>query len=141
MNQRQAQAETFHLLEATLDHLEAARGAGELTTRELVELYLKRIEAYDQEGPAINSIITVNPKALDEADRLDALRRASGSIGPLHGIPVIIKDQIDAQGMPTSIGSTVLNDVRWFPSRAPVVGGEIELGTHGVRQELRVPVP
>ena len=65
------------------------------------QAYLDRIEAYDKRGPLINSLITVNPHALEEADRLDALLKTTGKlIGPLHGIPVIVKDNIDVAGLP-----------------------------------------
>ena len=86
------QAQPFHLEEATIDSVHNAYRSGRLTSHQLVQLYLNRIEAYDKKGPAINAIITVNPKALEEADRLDAAFKASGFVGPLHGIPVILKD-------------------------------------------------
>jgi Asp-tRNA(Asn)/Glu-tRNA(Gln) amidotransferase A subunit family amidase len=70
-------------------------------------MYLDRIEMCDKKGPAINAIITVNPTAMEEADRLDAAFKASGLVGPLHGIPVILKDQADARGMPTTLGSVL----------------------------------
>jgi len=73
-------------------------------------MYLARIDAYDKKGPAINAIITINPKALDEADRLDKAFAASGPVGPLHGIPILIKDQVDAEGMPTTLGSVLFKD-------------------------------
>src|SRR5437762_145933 len=87
-----SQAQAFHLEEATIDSVHNAYRSGRLTSHQLVQLYLNRIEAYDKKGPAINAIITVNPKALEEADRLDAAFKASGFVGPLHGIPVILKD-------------------------------------------------
>src|SRR5438477_13168663 len=87
-----SQTQPFHLEETTIDAVHNAYKAGRLTSRQLVQLYLKRIDAYDKKGPAINSIITINPKALEEADRLDAAFKASGFVGPLHGIPVILKD-------------------------------------------------
>src|SRR5215470_5305770 len=95
----------FNVLETTIDDIHAAYKAGRLTSRQLVELYLDRIERYDKKGPAINAIITMNGKALEDADRLDAAFRASGLVGPLHGIPVIVKDQADTRGMPTTLGS------------------------------------
>ncbi len=95
----------FNVLEATIDDIHSAYKAGQLTARQLAQMYLDRIEAYDKKGPAINAIITINSKALEEADRLDAAFKASGLVGPLHGIPIIIKDQADAKGMPTTLGS------------------------------------
>ena len=73
-------------------------------------MYLDRIAAYDKKGPAINCIISLNPTALEEADRLDAAFRTSGFVGPLHGIPVIMKDQADIKGMPTTLGSVLFKD-------------------------------
>jgi Asp-tRNA(Asn)/Glu-tRNA(Gln) amidotransferase A subunit family amidase len=78
-------------------------------------MYLDRIEAYDKKGPAINALITVNSQALQEADRLDELFKKSGLSGPLHGIPVVVKDQADAAGMPTTLGSLVFKD--YYPDR------------------------
>ena len=115
MTQIRSEAGIFRLLEATIDEIQAAYQSGALSARELVQLYLNRIDAYDRNEPNINSIITVNPKALEEADRLDAALKSSGPVGPLHGVPVILKDQIDAQGMPTTLGSVVFKD--YFPDR------------------------
>jgi len=109
------QAKPFHLLEATVDDIHAAYRAGKLTSRQLVQLYLNRLEAYDKQGPALNAIITVNPKALEEADRLDAAFKTSGLTGPLHGIPIIVKDQFDVKGMPTTLGSILFKN--YMPDR------------------------
>ena len=87
--------------------------AGRYTARQIAELYLKRIEEIDRQGPALRSVIEVNPDALAIADALDAERRAKGARGPLHGIPVLIKDNIDtADRMQTSAGSLALQDSR-----------------------------
>jgi Asp-tRNA(Asn)/Glu-tRNA(Gln) amidotransferase A subunit family amidase len=110
-----AQSGSFRLLDATVDEVHAAYTAGTLTARRLVQLYLNRIDAYDKKGPAINAIITLNPDALQEADRLDAEFRKSGLTGPLHGIPIIVKDQFDVRGMPTTLGSILFKD--YFPDR------------------------
>ena len=110
-----SQVQPFRLMEASIEDIHNAYQSGELTSRQLVQLYLDRIEAYDKNGPNINSIITLNPRALEEADRLDAAFTASGFIGPLHGIPVIVKDQADAQDMPTTLGSVLLED--YFPEK------------------------
>jgi Asp-tRNA(Asn)/Glu-tRNA(Gln) amidotransferase A subunit family amidase len=91
----------FNVLETTIDDIHSAYKSGRLTARQLVQTYLNRIEAYNKQGPAINAIITLNPNALDEADRLDQAFKTAGFVGPLHGIPIIIKDQADAKGMPT----------------------------------------
>ena len=105
----------FTLIETTIEEIHGAYTSGELTARELVQLYLDRIEAYDSSGPEIHSIIRVNPGALEEADRLDALFQTSGLTGPLHGIPVILKDQIDVKGMATTLGSVVFED--YYPDK------------------------
>lgn len=91
--------------EATIADLQGAYLRGEMSTREVVTAYLARIEAYDKQGPYLNSIINLNPHALEDADRLDRALKSSGKLsGPLHGIPVLIKDCIDAVGMPMTSG-------------------------------------
>lgn len=100
----QAQAATFDLQTATIADINAAIDAGALSSEKLVDMYLKRIEAYDKQGPKINAVITLNPKAREEARALDAERKAKGRRSPLHGIPVVIKDLIDQKGFPTSAG-------------------------------------
>jgi amidase len=105
----------FRLLEATIDDIHNAFKSGQLTAHQLVQMYLDRIEAYDKKGPALNAIITVNSTALEEADRLDAAFKTSGLVGPLHGIPVIVKDQADAKGMPTTLGSVLFKN--YYPDR------------------------
>jgi amidase len=109
------QSKPFHLLEATVDEIHSAYKSGRLTSHQLVQLYLDRIEAYDKKGPNINAIITINTRALEEADRLDAAFKASGLTGPLHGIPIIVKDQFDVKGMPTTLGSILFRD--YYPDR------------------------
>jgi Asp-tRNA(Asn)/Glu-tRNA(Gln) amidotransferase A subunit family amidase len=99
-----AQAATFDLSTATLADINAAIDSGKLSSEKLVGLYLKRIEAYDKKGPKINSVITLNPRALDEARALDQERKRTGRRSPLHGIPVMIKDLIDVAGLPTTAG-------------------------------------
>jgi Asp-tRNA(Asn)/Glu-tRNA(Gln) amidotransferase A subunit family amidase len=116
-------APAFHLQEATIQDIHAAYKAGTLTARQLTQLYLNRIEAYDKQGPRLNSIITLNPKALEDADKLDAAMKASGFVGPLHGIPVIVKDQADTQGMPMTMGSIMLKD--YYPARDAFAVGKV----------------
>src|SRR5262249_14365288 len=106
---------SFNVLETTIAEIHAAYGSRQLTCRELVQMYLDRIEKYDKRGPAINAIITVNPNALKEADRLDQAFKISGPVGPLHGIPIIMKDQGDAVGMPTTLGSVLFKN--YYPDR------------------------
>ena len=104
----------FDLMEATVAQIHAAMRDGTLTCRELIEAYLDRIEAYDHKGPAINSVITVNPKALEEADACDAYFKTNGEFrGPLHGIPVMMKDNFNTADMQTTAGSIALKG--WVP--------------------------
>ncbi len=102
--------EAFHLLETTIDDIHAAFQSKRITFRELVNLYLKRIEAYDKVGPHLNAIQTINPQALQEAERLDAEYASSGPVGPLHCIPVLLKDQVETSDMPTSYGSVIFKE-------------------------------
>jgi Asp-tRNA(Asn)/Glu-tRNA(Gln) amidotransferase A subunit family amidase len=102
----------FQIIEASIDDIQSAYKAGTLTAHQLVQAYLARIDAYDKNGPKINSIITINPHALEEADKLDATYKTSGPVGPLHGIPVVVKDEIDTAGMPTTLGTLVFKDYR-----------------------------
>ncbi|HLK84241.1 MAG TPA: amidase family protein [Xanthobacteraceae bacterium] len=110
--QERKDAAAFQIIEATIDDIHAAFKSGKLTARQLVQGYLDRIAAYDKQGPNINSIITLNDHALEDADRLDAAYRASGPAGPLHGIPILVKDEIDTAGMPTTLGTQVFKNYR-----------------------------
>src|SRR4029450_11905888 len=91
----------FQIVEATIDDIHMAMRAGTPTARQLLQGYLDRINAYDKQGPTINSIITLNPNALAEADRLDAAFRTSGMVGPPHGITILAKEENDTRGLPT----------------------------------------
>src|SRR5262245_10458838 len=101
---------TFRLEEATIAEIHEAVIAGALSSEKLVELYLARIAAYDRAGPRLNSIIYINPNAKAEAAALDKERADKGPRGPLHGIPVLLKDNIDVANMPTTNGSAVMKD-------------------------------
>ncbi|WFA10103.1 amidase family protein [Tissierella sp. Yu-01] len=103
--------ENFLLEEATIDLVHKAMKKGELNCRQLVEMYLERIDKYDKKGPTLNSIIMINPRALEIADELDKKFKESGLTGPLHGIPILLKDNIDTSDMPTTAGSTSLEGV------------------------------
>ena len=92
-------------MEASIAELQAAMTAGELTSVQLVQFYLDRIEEFDQQGPMLNAYIHVNYKALEVAAALDAERAASGPRGPLHGIPIVLKDNLGTTDMPTTAGS------------------------------------
>ncbi len=100
----------FNLMEATIPELQAALASGTVTSHDLVAMYLARIQAYDKRGPDLNAISSINPNALAEADVLDAERRTRGPRGPLHGIPIIIKDNYDTSDLPTTAGSASLAD-------------------------------
>ena len=89
------QAAKFELMEATISEINTAFKNRNLTSERLVKMYLERIEAYDRKGPAIRSMITVNPNAIKEAKALDNERSKKGPRSILHGIPVIIKDNYD----------------------------------------------
>ena len=103
-----AQAASFRLEEATIAEINAAFDTGALSSKELVQLYLNRIEAYDNSGPNINAIRTINPNALSTAAALDLERRSTGARSPLHGIPIILKDNYDTFDLPTTGGSDAL---------------------------------
>lgn len=100
-----APAQRFPAEEATISEIHAAMAAGRLTCRQLVSAYLARIAAYDKSGPAINSLVVVNAKALDVADSLDRRFRASGRVGSLHCIPMVVKDNMQTTDLPTTAGS------------------------------------
>jgi amidase len=100
------------VVEATIAELQRAMLEKRLSATELVQAYLARIEAYDRNGPAFNAITVVNPKALQRAGELDAAVASTGKlVGPLHGIPVIVKDNYDTADLPTAAGSRSLADV------------------------------
>jgi amidase len=96
------------VFEKTIPELQAAMASGRVTSVDLVQAYLARIEAYDQQGPRLNSIMGRNPRAAAEAAALDAERRAGRVRGPLHGVPVILKDNFGTRDMPTSASSIAL---------------------------------
>ena len=98
----------FEVAEASISEIHAAMRAGTLTCRELVNGYLARIAAYDKNGPAINALIVVNPTALATADSLDKRFASSGPVGPLHCIPMIVKDNFETRDLPTTAGSLSL---------------------------------
>src|SRR6476646_8698073 len=98
-------APAFRVEETTIAEVHAAMRAGTLTCRALVEQYLRRIDAYDKKGPAINALVVVNPAALRVADSLDVRFRREGLTVPLHCIPVIVKDNFETVDLPTTAGS------------------------------------
>jgi amidase len=102
-------AATFDLETASVQEIHAAVDAGALTYEKLVKMYLARIEAYDQKGPALNTVITLNKKALETAKELDAEFKKSGRRSSLHGIPILAKDNFDTADMPTTGGTFLLD--------------------------------
>jgi amidase len=96
------------LTTATIADLQKAMASGTLTAEKLTAAYLARIAAYDQQGPVLNTVITANTKALAEAKLLDAERKAGKVRGPLHGIPIVLKDNCDTFDLPTTGGSQLL---------------------------------
>jgi amidase len=114
----------FPFEEATIAGLQEMMTAGKETSESLVSLYFKRIEEIDRGGPALNAIIQTNPDALAIARELDRERREKGARGPLHGIPIVIKDNIDtADGMETTAGSLALLGSK--PARDAFVVGRL----------------
>ena len=125
----------FRLIEATIDGIHGELRAGRLSCTQLVQAYLDRIAAYDQAGPVLNAVQNVNPGALKEAADLDAKLRTSGTLtGPLHCIPVLIKDQFDTNFMPTTYGSALFKT--FVPQRnAAVDRSAAGSGRYHPRQE------
>lgn len=107
-----ARGKPFEVHEASITDLQNAMAAGRTTSVELVEAYLARIAAYDREGPALNALIRLNPNARVEAQRMDEERRRGRVRGPLHGVPIIVKDNYDTSDLPTSGGSLALANHR-----------------------------
>jgi len=100
-----APIEYFEVYEQSIVDLQSAMASGRVTSRRLVESYLARINAYDQAGPRLNAIVLVNPRAREDADAMDGERADKRVRGPLHGIPVLIKDNYNTADMPTSGGA------------------------------------
>jgi amidase len=112
----QAGTRTIDFDAATVADLNAAFNAGTLTSERLVQLCLARIQAYDHQGPSLNAVLAINPKALDIARALDAERKTKGPRSPLHGIPVVLKDNCNTVDMPTIGGP---------PTRAQTTAGNV----------------
>src|SRR6476646_91508 len=101
-------AQAFEVAELAIADEARAMTEGRVTSKALVQAYLARIEAFDHRGPGLNALITLNPNALREAEALDLERAAKGPRGPLHGIPVIVKDNYSTADMQTTAGSIAL---------------------------------
>jgi len=98
----------YDVMEKSVADLQDAMTRNEVTSKDLVAAYLARIAAYDRGGPALNAMIALNPAALDTADTLDRERAQKGPRGPLHGIPIVVKDNFETFDMPTTGGSIAL---------------------------------
>jgi amidase len=102
----------FTVVEKTVPQIQEALSRGDTTSEDVVREYLTRLTMFDRHGPTLRSMLALNPMAIAEARRLDAERAATGARGPLHGIPVVFKDNIDVLGLPTTGGSRALVDHR-----------------------------
>ena len=105
-----AEPVSYDAFERTIPELQAAMENGETTAEQLVRQYLARIEAFDQQGPRLNAMIYVSPRAIDDAAALDRERTAGKVRGPLHGIPLVLKDNYETHDMPTTSGVFALAD-------------------------------
>lgn len=103
---------SFNIMEASIADIQKALDAGDVTSEQLVQFYLDRINKYDQQGPKVNSIIYKNPKALEEAKALDKELKEKGPRSPLHGVPIVLKDNFDTFDMPTSGGNIELKNAQ-----------------------------
>ncbi len=110
-----AQAAGIDIDKATILEINQAFDAGTLTSEQLTQMYLARIAAYDKQGPKLHAVITLNPKALETARVLDAERKAKGKRSPMHGIPIVLKDNFDTNDMQTTGGSVLLEG--WIPPK------------------------
>jgi amidase len=99
----------FDPLEKNIAELQKAMAAGQLTSAQLMSFYLDRIAAFDQLGPRVNAVIAINPHAATYARQLDDERKKKGPRGPLHGIPILLKDNFDTNDMATTGGCLALS--------------------------------
>jgi Asp-tRNA(Asn)/Glu-tRNA(Gln) amidotransferase A subunit family amidase len=111
--------DTLNICEITVAELHERMEAGTLTSEALVERYLERIEAYDRNGPALNGVITVNDRAVDRARTLDRRLAEDGFVGPLHGVPLLVKDQVMTADVETTFGSVAFEG--YVPPRDAVI--------------------
>ncbi len=124
VNNGDKQIKPSTLVETTIEELQNGYENGEFTAHEVVEAYLERIEKIDKSGPKLNAIITINPDALSIAAKLDEERKKGKVRGPLHGIPVVLKDNIDTHDkMPTTAGSRALANS--FPPDDSFLAGQL----------------
>jgi amidase len=98
----------FQVYEASISQIESALAAKRLTCHALVEQYLRRIETYDKKGPALNALVELNQHAIEQADELDRRLQTAGPVGPLHCVPMIVKDNFETIGLQSAAGSLAL---------------------------------
>lgn len=103
---------SFHLMETSIADIHKAMQAGTLTCHALVQQYLDRIQSYDQQGPAIDSMLYINPASLEQADAFDQEFRRTHQLKPLGCIPIVLKDNFDTADMPTTAGAVILKDAQ-----------------------------
>ena len=136
-----ANAAVFKLEDATITSINQAFDAGALTSEQLVQLYLDRIATYDDAGPQINSVLSINPKALDYARELDLERQLFGPRSLLHGIPILLKDNHDTFDLPTTGGSAALAGsiplddayvVQKFREAGAIIFGKAEMDEYAI---------
>ena len=109
-NRQELFAQNLDLSSATISDINKAFDDGTLTSERLVNLYLARIDSYENNDPNLNALITINEKVLEKARALDVERQSDGPRSLLHGIPVVLKDNVDTQDMPTTAGSKILRN-------------------------------
>ena len=126
---RALDAAGFDPFEKSIRELQRAMAAGQITSEQLVQFYLDRIAAYDQTGPRVNAVLYINPKAAADARSLDDERKRGRPRGPLHGIPILLKDNFDTKDMPTTGGCLALSGIS--PERRCVSGEEAPRGRRG----------
>jgi Asp-tRNA(Asn)/Glu-tRNA(Gln) amidotransferase A subunit family amidase len=113
LHSQQAHAQEFDPVERSIAELSRAQADGRASAESLTQSYLQRIDRYDRRGPKLGAVLAVNPEALVAARALDAARRGGKSLGPLHGIPLLIKDNIETRDpLPTTAGSLALASAR-----------------------------
>jgi len=145
MTTHAAPSGAFDVTEKTIAELQSAMHSGQTTSQQLVHLYLARIASIDKSGPRLNSIIELNPDAMAIAAALDAERKTTGPRGPLHGIPVLLKDNIaTADRMQTTAGSLALVGMK-PPRDAALVtslrkAGAVILGKTKMTKKVTIPI-
>ena len=125
------------LMETTVKQVHEAFLAGRLSARELVQSCIERIRRFDRSGPVLNAVIHINEQALEAADACDRfLERSGGLSGPLHGIPVLLKDNFDTCDMPTTAGSNALRG--WKPPEDAYVVKRLrfQMGEQGIPRTI-----